>query len=234
MVTEEFIFQTTAVSSSSGPHTEKTICGLSGEVSFQQVLSGEQDFLLQYQDSTPSTSKDALALRDSEAQMNQQQWSLSEDAAPAGPGASLPSNSSQAEELLPLHCPPSPTMAAAICLMVEDPYFDSEEAPQDPSEDWRGSRGFNIPAVHVNDQDPELNAAPAGKRSHLKISRASFSHAHRGACHRCRRQRRGDTSSAAPTNPGILHPRRRCRLVLVWSGPGTLAEPRGFWNHQKQ
>lgn len=96
--------------------------------------------------------------------MNQQQWDLLQDAALAGPGASLQSmNSSQAEELLSLHCPPTPTMAAAICLMVEDPYFESEEAPKDSSQDWSGSCDFNIPSVLVNDQDVELNAAPAGK-----------------------------------------------------------------------
>lgn len=103
--------------------------------------------------------------------MNQQQWNLSQHAAPAGPGASLQStNSSQAEERLSLPCSPSPTMAAAICLMVEDPYFDpalsppsSEEAPKDSSHDWRGSSHFIAPSVQVNDQDLELNAAPAGK-----------------------------------------------------------------------
>lgn len=104
-------------------------------------------------------------LRDSEAQMNQQQWDLLQNVAPAGPGASLQPNSSQAEELLALHREPSPTMAAAVCLMVEDPYFDSpslEEAPKDSSEDWTGSCDFNVPSVQVNDQDLELNAAPAG------------------------------------------------------------------------
>lgn len=151
-------------SSSPGPDTENTTSGLSGNINFQEVHSEEHDFLPQYQDSTPSTSKDALALRDSEAQMNQQQWDLLQDAALAGPGASLQSmNSSQAEELLSLHCPPTPTMAAAICLMVEDPYFESEEAPKDSSQDWSGSCDFNIPSVLVNDQDVELNAAPAGK-----------------------------------------------------------------------
>lgn len=173
-----FIFQTTVLSSYTGPDTENAISGLSGEINFQQVLSEEQDFLPQYQDPTPSTSKDALVLRDSEAQMNQQKWNLLQDAAPAGPGASLQStNSSQAEELLLLHCPQSPTMAAAMCLMVEDPYFDtalsfpsSEEAPKDPSQDWRGSSDFNIPWVQVNDQDLELNTEPAGKWSDLKSS----------------------------------------------------------------
>lgn len=163
-----FIFQNTVLWSSTGPDTENTISGLSGEIS-QDVLSEDQDSLPQYQDSTPSMSKDALVPRDSEAQ--QQQWNLLEDAAPAGPGASLQSmNSSQAKELLSLHRPPSPTMAAAICLMVEDPYFDtalsspsSGEAPKDSPQDWKDICDFNIPLVHVYDQDLELNAAPAGK-----------------------------------------------------------------------
>lgn len=160
------------VSSSTEPDTENAISGA------QEVLSEKQDFLPQYRDSTPSTSKDALILGESEAQMNQQQWNLLQDAAPAGPGAALQSmSSSQAEELVSLHRPPSPSMAAAMCLMVEDPYFDtalsspsSEEAPKDSSQDWGGTCDFNIPLVHVNDQVPELNAAPAGKRSDFKTS----------------------------------------------------------------
>lgn len=157
--------------SSTGPGTENWT---SEDIGFQEVLSEDQAFLPRHQDSTPSTTFHTLVPRDSEAQLNQQQQqqrTLLQDSAPAGPGASLQSrNSSQAEELLVLHRPPTPSMAAAICLMVEDPYFDSvlsspswEEAPKDSSEDWRGSWDVGVPSVQVNDQDLELSAAPAGR-----------------------------------------------------------------------
>lgn len=156
------VFQAPAVPSSPGPNTEDAIFASHGEISFQEVLG--EDFLPQYQDSTPSTSKDAL---DPEARLDEQQRNLLQEADPAGPGASLHSmSSSQDEELLSPHCPPLPTMAAAVCLMVEDPYFESEEAPKDSSPIWGSSCDFNIPSVHLNDQDlddQELSAAPAGK-----------------------------------------------------------------------
>lgn len=178
------VFQTTVVSSSTGPGTENWT---SEDIGFQEVLSEDRAFLPRHQDSTPSTTLHTLVPRDSEAQLNQQQQqTLLQDAAPAGPGASLQSrNSSQAEEPLVLHRPPSPSMAAAVCLMVEDPYFDSalsspfwEEAPKDSSEDWRGSWDVDVPSVQVNDQDLELSTAPAGRWSGLKISR--------GTCERLR------------------------------------------------
>lgn len=99
--------------------------------------------------------------------MHQQEGDVLEDAGPEGPGASLPSVDSS--EGLLLHCPPSPTMAAAICLMVEDPYFDtamsspSEEAPQKSPQEWRRSPELIIPSLLVNDQDLELHAAASGE-----------------------------------------------------------------------
>lgn len=146
----------------------------SEDIGFKEVLSEDRASLPRHQDSTPPAAFHTLAPRDSEAQLNQQQQqqrTLLLDAAPAGPGASLQSrSSSQAEELLALHRPATPSMAAAVCLMVEDPYFDSalsspswEEAPKDSSEDWRGSWDADVPSVQVNDQDLELGAAPAGR-----------------------------------------------------------------------
>lgn len=159
----------TGVSSSTGPDIEDEHSDLksTNPINFQQILIDERDFLPQYQDSTPSTSQNVLVLRDSDTPMHQQQGDLLEDAAPEGPGASLPSVDSS-EELL-LHCPPSPTMAAAICLMVEDPYFDiamsspSEEASKNFPQEWRRSPELIIPSLLVNDQDLELHAAASGK-----------------------------------------------------------------------
>lgn len=160
----------TVVPSSTGPEEENEHSDLksTNPINFQQILIEERDFLPQHQDSTPSTSQNALVLRDNDTQTHQQQGDLLQDAVPEGPRASLQSEDSS-EELLLLHCPPSPTMAAAICLMVEDPYFDtatsspSEEAPTDSPQEWRRSPELIIPSLLVNDQDLELNAAASGE-----------------------------------------------------------------------
>lgn len=158
-----------AVSSSAGPDEENELSALksTNPVDFQQTLIEEPDFLPQYQD---STSRNALVLRDSETQMNQQQGELLQDAVPEVPGAS-----DSSEEPLSLYCPPSPTMVAAICQMVEDPYFDtamsspsSEEAPKDGHQEWRCSSDFIVPSVLTNDQELEPNATAPGKRSDPK------------------------------------------------------------------
>lgn len=160
----------TVVSSSTGPDIENEHSDLksTNPINFQQILIEERDFLPQYQDFTPSTSQNVLVLSDNDTQMHQQQGDLLQDAAPEGPGASLQSVDSS-EELLLLDCPSSPTMAAAICMMVEDPYFDramsspSEEAPTDSPQEWRCSPELIIPSLLLNDQDLELNAAASGK-----------------------------------------------------------------------
>lgn len=200
------VFQTTVVSSSTGPGTENWT---SEDIGFQEALSEDRAFLPQHQDSTPSTTFHTLN--------QQQQRTLLQDAAPAGPGASLQSrNSSQAEELLVLHRPPTPSMAAAVCLMVEDPYFDSalsspswEEAPKDSSEEWRGSWDVDVPSVQVNDQDLELSAAPAGRWSGLKISRGTC------ACLRC-----------SPRSVSQVAGRKTRRLLLHY--PNGLLSPT-YW-----
>lgn len=160
----------TVVSSSTGPNTENehSVLKSTNPVNFQQILIEERDFLPQYQDSTPSTSQNVLVLRDNDTQLYQQQGDLLQDAAPEGPGAS-PQSQDSSEELLLLHCPPSPTMAAAIRLMVEDPYFDtamsspSEEAPQNSPQEWRCSSELIIPSLLLNDHDLEPNAAASGE-----------------------------------------------------------------------
>lgn len=160
-----------AVSSSTEADVENEHADLKSPnpINFQQILIEERDFSPQYQDSTPSTSQNVLVLRDNDRPMQQHQGDLLEDAAPEGPGASLQSVDSS-EELLLLHCPPSPTLAAAICLMVEDPYFDtptsspsSEQAPKDSPQEWSGNSELIIPSLLVNDQDLELNAAASGE-----------------------------------------------------------------------
>lgn len=157
-----FIFQTTVVSSSTAPDAENMLSD--EEINHQEVFIKEQDFLHRYEESTPSTSETALLLRGNETLMSQDQWNLPQESS-----LTCPEDSLQSKELL-LHCSSSPAMTAAICLMVEDPYFDtvmsspsSEDAPKDSPLEWRGSSDFKIPSVLVNDQDLELNAATSGK-----------------------------------------------------------------------
>lgn len=181
------------------PDTESKLSDLSEELDllpqFQQMLNEERDVLPQYQAPSPSASENLIDLRDKGAQMDQQQWHLLRTLPEAlvttqelqeGPGASPKwvHNSQRApaveesEDIPSLNPPPSPAMAAAICLMVEDPYFDapmsspsSEEAPMDSTKhdkQWTVSPIFSTPSLCLNDQILELNSPASGKWSYLK------------------------------------------------------------------
>lgn len=145
-----FTCQMMAVSSSTGPDEENELSALksANPVDFQQPVIEEPDFVPQYQD---STSRNALVLRDSETQMNPRQRELLQDGVPEVP-----------------YCPLLLTTAAAICQMVEDPYFDTAMAspsPKDGHQEWRCSSEGTM-----NDQEPELSAIASGKRSDPKSS----------------------------------------------------------------
>ncbi|XP_059188453.1 tyrosine-protein phosphatase non-receptor type 22 [Centropristis striata] len=76
------------------------------------------------------------------------------------------------DDIPSLNPPPSPAVAAAICMMVEDPYFDtpmsspsSEEAPMDSTEagkQWTDIPTFNTPSLCLNDQTLKLNSPASG------------------------------------------------------------------------
>lgn len=145
------------------------------------------DFLPQFQQ---AAFDNCIAMRDSDPQMDQQQWlllkTLSESlatgeeeqkGAKASPkwvhdskgGPAVEERIQEGRDTPPLKPPPSNAVAAAICLMVEDPYFDtpmsspsSEEAPVvsiEPAKNWTVSTNFNTPSVCLNDQTVDSPAS---------------------------------------------------------------------------
>lgn len=70
-----------------------------------------------------------------------------------------------------------PAVPEAVCLMVEDPYFDTplsspspEEAPINEEEEdskWTCSPIFSAPSLLLNDQDMEPSFPASGKQKHL-------------------------------------------------------------------
>ncbi|XP_054464701.1 tyrosine-protein phosphatase non-receptor type 22 [Anoplopoma fimbria] len=177
--------------------TERELPDLSKEVvslpQFQHLLDEERDVLQQYHTSLSSASHNHIALREKDLQRDQEQWYLLRTLPEAlittqdpqeGPMTSLtqvhssqraPAVEERIEEsydIPSLNPPPSPAVAEAICLMVEDPYFDtpmsypsSEEAPMNLTEDanqWTVSPIFSMPSLCLNDQTLELNSPASG------------------------------------------------------------------------
>ncbi|XP_062248147.1 tyrosine-protein phosphatase non-receptor type 22 isoform X2 [Platichthys flesus] len=152
----------------------------------QPLQNEERDVPPQLHHPSPSTPEDLIASTSREKHMDQQQWSLiraSPDAGVTGrdlqqgPGTSPQqvhtSHSAPAAEerdnLPQLNPPPSP--AVAICMMVEDPYFDSpmnsplsEEAPMDSAEDARPwtVNPLHTPSLSLNDQPLEDDIPASG------------------------------------------------------------------------
>ncbi|XP_078144603.1 tyrosine-protein phosphatase non-receptor type 22 isoform X2 [Centroberyx gerrardi] len=63
--------------------------------------------------------------------------------------------------------PPKPPVppVAAICLTVEDPYFDASLSPTEeaaPASQWTAIPVFSTPSLTLNDQTLELNSPPSG------------------------------------------------------------------------
>lgn len=154
------------------------------------LLEEERGLLPQYHTPLPSAPENHTPLRAKDMQREEQQWHLLRTLPEAlattqdlleGPRASptLVHTSHRApaveerDDVPSLNVPPSPAVAAAICLMVEDPYFDtpmsspsSEEAPMDSSEEakqWAVSSIFNTPSLCLNDQNLELSSPASGK-----------------------------------------------------------------------
>ncbi|XP_053279960.1 tyrosine-protein phosphatase non-receptor type 22 [Pleuronectes platessa] len=152
----------------------------------QPLQNEERDVPPQLHHPSPSTPEDLIASTSREKHMDQQQWSLlraSPDAGVTGrdlqqgPGTSpqqvhTSQSAPAAEErdnLPQLNPPPSP--AVAICMMVEDPYFDSpmnsplsEEAPMDSVEQARPwtVNPLHTPSFSLNDQPLEDDTPASG------------------------------------------------------------------------
>ncbi|XP_022619029.1 tyrosine-protein phosphatase 99A-like isoform X1 [Seriola dumerili] len=150
---------------------------------FQHLLDEERDVLPQHHTPLPSTSDNLIVLRAKDKQMDQQQWNLlctfpdtvvTSQELQEGPRASpkevkksqrapnVEETVKESDDIPSLKPPPTPIVAETICLMVEDPYFDtpmsslSEEVPIDSTEDtkqWTDSPIFSIPALSLNDHN---------------------------------------------------------------------------------
>ncbi|XP_031700682.1 tyrosine-protein phosphatase non-receptor type 22 [Anarrhichthys ocellatus] len=186
----------TTAPSSITTDTESELSDLSEELDlrpqFQHLLDEERDVLQQYHTPLPSASENHIALRAKDLPRDQEQWHLLRTL-PEAPtiqdpqeGPKIPVTQAHTSQRAPaeeerikesddipsLNPSPSPAVAAAICLMVEDPYFDipmsspsSEEAPMDLTKDakqWTDSLIFSTPSLCLNDQTLELNSPASG------------------------------------------------------------------------
>lgn len=155
----------------------------------QQLLDEERNSLQQYHPLFAPASENLISLTD------QQQWYLTEtrpeplattqDPQQGFRTSPILLHASQrapaAEDRIPesydvpsLNPPPSPAVAAALCLMVEDPYFDSplsspssEEAPVDSTQNdkqWTLSPIFSTPSLCLNDQTLEQTSPASGSK----------------------------------------------------------------------
>lgn len=155
------------------------------------AISLGEDFDLQPQ-LQPKPSQDSFALsnhtamRDSNPLMDQRQWellqTLSESLATSGAELEGAEASADAlhgcerdEDAASLKNPPPDAVTAAICLMVEDPYFDGPASPP-PSqgaladspkgaEEWMVSTASSIPTVRLQDQTLESPASGEQRQS---------------------------------------------------------------------
>uniref|UniRef100_UPI0037E77000 tyrosine-protein phosphatase non-receptor type 22 isoform X2 n=1 Tax=Semicossyphus pulcher TaxID=241346 RepID=UPI0037E77000 len=160
------------------PDTGSDLSDLSEELDyqpqFQHLLDRERNVLPQHHTPSPSASENALRTNDA------QEWDLLQNLPEVlaitqdlqeGPGQRAPAV--EESNNVPSQNPsPSPAVANAICLMVEDPYFDtpissptSEEAPMDSKENgeqWTAGSIFSTPSLTLNHQTLELNSPPSG------------------------------------------------------------------------
>nr|XP_040049035.1 tyrosine-protein phosphatase non-receptor type 22 isoform X3 [Gasterosteus aculeatus aculeatus] len=158
---------------------------------FQHLLDEERDVL--YHTPLPSASENHIASRAKDLLRDQEQWHLlrtlpgaltAPQAPQEGPKTSLTQvhNSrtasageeriEESEATLSVSPPTVPSVTAAICLMVEDPYFDTptsspspEEAVIESDEDatqWAVSPIFSVPSLCLNEQTLELNSPASG------------------------------------------------------------------------
>ena len=187
------------------PDTESGHSDLSDDLDLlpqlQHLLDEERALLPQYHTPLPSAPENHIPSRAKDMQREEQQWHLLRTLPAAlattkdlleGPRASptLVHTSQRApaveerDDIPSLNVPPSPAVAAAICLMVEDPYFDTPmsspssvdapmEAPEETKE-WAVSSVFNTPSLCLNDQTLELSSPASGKWSYKQGGRVEF------------------------------------------------------------
>lgn len=154
--------------------------GLDTLQQIQQVV--DEEVLPQCQAPSPSPPKNLVVSGDKDTQGDQQQWHQLQTL----PGALVATQDlleepqlvhtsqrapavEESKDIPLLNPPPLPAMAAAMCLMVEDPYFDtpmsspsSDEAPMDCSK-YPGSPICCTPSLCLNDETLMLNSSASGK-----------------------------------------------------------------------
>ncbi|XP_041860954.1 tyrosine-protein phosphatase non-receptor type 22 [Melanotaenia boesemani] len=155
----------------------------------QHLLDEDRHVFLQYHTPLASASENLISLRAKDMQWSQQQCPSLQSlpvALTTIPGQKneepnmspqlvdtsqrVPDLKDNIQECLDT-LSPNPLPAEAVCLMVEDPYFDtpmsspsSEETPLDPVDDskWTMSPIFTTPSLLLNDQTVELNSPGSG------------------------------------------------------------------------
>ncbi|XP_062421383.1 tyrosine-protein phosphatase non-receptor type 22 isoform X2 [Pungitius pungitius] len=166
------------------PNIEAKLCDLSEVLDlrpqFQHLLEEEREVL--YHTPLPSASENHIGSRSKDLLRDQEQWHLLRTLPGALTAAQAPQEGpktragkqrmEESEDAPPASPPHLPAVAAAICLMVEDPYFDtpmsfpsSEEAAIDLHEDalrWTVSSIASTPSLCLNEQTLELNSPASG------------------------------------------------------------------------
>ncbi|XP_034392843.1 tyrosine-protein phosphatase non-receptor type 22 isoform X2 [Cyclopterus lumpus] len=189
--------EVTTVPSSITTDTEGELSDLSEKLDllpqFLHLLDEGRDVVQQYPTPLTSASENHIALRAKDLPRDQEQWHLLRTLPEAltttqdpqeGPKAPLTQvhtsqrapaveeRMKESDDIASLNPPSSPAVAVAICLMVEDPYFDtpmsspsSEEAPMDLIEgtkQWTVSPIVTTVSLCLNDQTLELNSLASG------------------------------------------------------------------------
>lgn len=126
----------------------------------------------------PEPSEDSLmvqdypSIRDSDPLMDQRQWDLIQTLSESL--ATSESELKRAEDTPTIINPPADAVAATICLMVEDPYFDGPASPPaapgtadstEWPEEWTVNKAFNPPAICLQDQSLEAPASGEARQS---------------------------------------------------------------------
>ncbi|KAM8863553.1 tyrosine-protein phosphatase non-receptor type 22 isoform 2-T2 [Spinachia spinachia] len=188
--------EVTTVPSAMTTNIETKLCDLSEELDlrpqFQHLLDEERDLL--YHTPLPSASEKHIGLRAKDLLRDQEQWHLlrtlpgaltATQDPPEGPKtcltqvqsshrASAAQDRTEESEDTPSASPPLlPAVAAAVCRMVEDPYFETPMSSPSPEkadmidlhEDatrWSVSPIVPAPSLCLNEQTLELNSPASG------------------------------------------------------------------------
>ncbi|XP_047451289.1 tyrosine-protein phosphatase non-receptor type 22 [Mugil cephalus] len=142
---------------------------------FQHLLEEERQALPQYYTALPSAPNASLIdLRAEAMQWDQQQWQLIQTLPEATRAPAVEEKIQESKDVPSASLPPSSGVAAAVCMMVEDPYFDTPiSSPSsgaasvdhvEESDAWTFSPIFTAPTLCLNDLvlEPASDAVAVG------------------------------------------------------------------------